>query len=215
MKQVHDEFETMLRVRDGASLARFGDGEMKMSEGNGYCREPGGPALAAELTAVLTNPAKGCLVGIPTLNPEGPKYESWIRHEARFSRLVNPRMQYYSAFVSRPDSAPWIMTRRYADLCVSVWAGRQVVLLSEKANSLHHLIKSTVGAGEFLHISCPRERAYSVIDEFQNRIIRIKPDIAVLSCGPTATCLANRLTECGIQALDFGSAGGFLRKLLA
>jgi hypothetical protein len=38
--------------------------------------------------------------------------------------------------------------------------------------------------------------------------------VTVLSVGPTATVLANRLAARGIQALDLGSAGGFLLRLL-
>jgi len=34
----------------------------------------------------------------------------------------------------------------------------------------------------------------------------------LLSCGPTATVLANRLTKYGIQAIDLGSIGGFLQR---
>jgi hypothetical protein len=46
-------------------------------------------------------------------------------------------------------------------------------------------------------------------------VVSTKPDIAILSCGMTATCLANRLSKHGIQAIDFGSGGSFIAKLLA
>jgi hypothetical protein len=38
--------------------------------------------------------------------------------------------------------------------------------------------------------------------------------VALLSCGPTATCLANRLARRGIQGVDMGSVGGMLVRLM-
>ena len=46
------------------------------------------------------------------------------------------------------------------------------------------------------------------------RVLAHAPDIVILSAGPTASCLANRLARAGVQAVDLGSAGGFLLKLL-
>jgi len=65
------------------------------------------------------------------------------------------------------------------------------------------------------HVACPHSEAYGKIDELEQAIVETEPTIALLSCGPTATCLANRLALRGIQAIDVGSAGGYLLKLLA
>lgn len=210
--EVADEFHTMGLVAKGFSLARFGDGEMKMAEGFGYAREPGGPKLAAELMRTLRTPSIRCLVGIPTFDPEGPKYGNWLRHMQRFDALLQPGIPYYSAFVSRPDSAPWINTREYAALVESVWAGKKAAVVCEKSGSMLQTV--SLAAAYVKHVECPRHEAYAQIDFIEDQVRMARPDVVIMAAGPTATCLANRLAADYIHAVDLGSAGGFLGRLL-
>jgi len=199
-------------VAKGFSLARFGDGEMKMAEGFGYAREPGGPKLAAELSRTLRTPHVRCLVGIPTYDPQGPKYRNWLRHQARFEDLLQPRQPYFSAFVSRPDSAPWINCREYAVLVESVWAGKKTVVVCEKSGSMLQTV--SMASAYVKHIACPHREAYGQIDLIEDKVRAARPDVVIMSAGPMATCLANRLAADHIHAVDLGSAGGFLGRLL-
>lgn len=210
---VHGEFETLAALLGGKSIARFGDGEFKLIDGAGYFREPGSPKLSAELLAVLQSPAANCLVGVPTMDPRGPKYEGWIRHRDRFAKLLNAKRAHYSAFITRPDSAPWINTVEFARQMELLWRGKRAAVLTEHRNSLLTLVR--LSAKKLKHVPCPHREAYAQIDHLETALLRGKPEIALLSCGPTATCLANRLARRGIQAIDIGSAGGYLLKLLA
>jgi len=208
-----DEWSTLEECAQGKSLARFGDGELKLMDGQGYFREPHNDKLGAELLQVLQHPAENCLVGVPTMNPEGPKFTNWCRHAERFAKLFNPEVTYYSAFVTRPDSAPWIYRENFALLFQSLWAKKRVTVMSERDNKIFTLVQRT--AGKLKHVICPHSEAYAQIDELEEAIADTNPAIALLSCGPTATCMANRLAVRGIQAIDIGSAGGYLLKLLA
>lgn len=210
--KVHGEFETMRRIAEGYNIARFGDGEFKMACGKGYRRQLGSEKLAAELCGILNEPAANCLVGIPTMNSKGPKIQSWVRHRDRFSRLLPAHRRFHSAFISRPDSAPWISTREYAEMVQSLWTTKRVALLAEPDNSIVQLIARTASCVN--HIVCPSHGSYKLIDEFEDDLVDSNPDIIVMSCGPTATCLANRFALLGFHAVDIGSAGGFLTKLL-
>lgn len=209
---VAGEFHTMCMVSRGYSLARFGDGEMKMAEGFGYAREPGSQKLANELLKTLRTPHPRCLVGIPTYDPNGPKYTNWLRHQERFLTLLQPGVPYFSAFVSRPDSAPWINTREYAELVQSCWAGKSVAVICERSGSMLKTVQ--LAAKRVKHFECPRHKAYARIDKLEENVRLWNPDIVVMAAGPTATCLANRFAAERIQAIDLGSAGGFLGKLL-
>jgi hypothetical protein len=146
------------------------------------------------------------------MDPAGPKYQNWTRHIERFLGVLSPDMRYWSAFVSRPDSAPWINFREYALEVQSLWAGKRVAVLCERKGSMMLAVRPA--AKRALHVQCPREQAYDGIGLLELRILDYVPEVAILSCGPTATCLANRLTKHGIQAVDLGSAGGFLARLL-
>jgi hypothetical protein len=212
--KVLDEWETMRAVARGQSLARFGDGELKLMYGNGYSREPGSAKLREELLEVLTAPHPACLVGIPTMCVDGPKFLNWTRHSSRFAQLLRAdRVTYYSAFVTRPDSAPWINCQGFAGLTESVWRDRRVVICCEPRNKLLDAV--AIGARVIRQVHCPHLEAYAQIDDLERQIVELKPEVAVLSVGPTATCLANRLAARGVHTVDLGHAGGYLLKLLS
>lgn len=209
---VMGEFETLHVLAQGYSISRFGDGELKILDGKGYRREPANKALTREIRNVLDHPDEKCLIGIPTLDPAGPKYGSWLRHQARFERLLTRSSPYFSAFISRPDSAPWIRTRGFAVMFRRLWLDKRVAVVCEKDSGTLRAIRPDAKSVE--HVECPSHGAYAHIDAFEHIISQISPQIAFLSCGPTASCLANRLASRGIQTIDFGSGGSFLAKLL-
>lgn len=206
---VKNEFETIAKVLKGYNLARFGDGEAKIACGFGYSREPVNPKLSKEILQVLQKPNEGVIVGIPTMYSGGPKYTNWLRHAERFCKILDPNLQYYSSFVSRPDSAPWIDNSDFCSKVEQLWAGKFAVVLCEKKGSILTAVKRK--AERIIHIECPTHEAYSDIDNFEKEIMLLDPDIAILSCGPTATCLANRLM---IHAVDVGSMGKMLSRNL-
>ncbi len=214
--QVHDEAATLLKLtREGKSIARFGDGEFKMMDGAGYVREPPNEKLAAELRNTLARPHKNLLVAIPTMDKSGPKYASWARHKERFARIIRyahaGNTEFWSAFISRPDSAPWIRTLDFAREFEKLWVGKRVWVLCEADSGALRAIRD---AAEVIHHECPSHGAYAHIADFEHAAAAAKPDVAIMACGMTATCLAQRLSRRGIQAIDFGSGGSFIAKLL-
>lgn len=212
---VHDEFATLAKLQQGYSIARWGDGEFKMMDGAGYVREPPNKKLATELRNWLRKPAPKCLRGIPTFDPKGPKYNTWRKHEARFTRLMRrAKGEFYSAFISRPDSAPWIRTKEFALEFQKLWTGKVVTVLCEKDSGMLRALSGVAAAVGLHHVVCPSHEAYAMIDKFEDAIATWQPEVVFLNCGMTATCLANRLSARGIQAIDFGSGGSFIAKLL-
>lgn len=210
--KVKDEFQTLEQLKLGKSIARFGDGEMKLITGGAQIREPANKNLGRELKQVLNYPHENCIVGIPTMNPKGAKYQNWTKHAARFAKLLNPKMEYYSAFISRPDSAQWIATREYAQAMVDLWKDKAVTFVCERTSKFFTLVQQT--ARTPWHVECPHTQTYAVSEQIIRDAVASKPDIVLLSCGPAATVMANRLSEMGIQALDLGSMGGFILKQL-
>lgn len=209
--KVVGEFETVRKIATGFSIARIGDGECKLMEKHVYTRElTPVPALAAELLALTKKQHPKCLLGIPTMDPKGLKYDNWVRSKVRFTKYFNTTtgIKYYSALITRPDCGTWMETREYYEELVKIWTGKQrVAILSEPESKLLSCVRET---NPVIHVECPMFGAFAHIDRFEREIVAAKPDIALLSCGPTATVLANRLTRHGIQAVDIGSIGGFL-----
>lgn len=208
---VMDEFDTIAMALEGMNLARCGDGEAKIASGFGYSREPPNDKLRCEMAELMFEPKPGCLTCIPTFDPQGVKYANWTRHEARFRRLCDQFRTYGSAFVSRPDSAQWIATKAYAVQVQNLWMNKRAVIVCERKGSMFGTVRMT--AKKAKHIECPHSLAYAQIDALERAVIDAQPEIAILSAGPTATCLANRLAK-KVHAIDLGSAGRFIARML-
>lgn len=211
--RVRNEFETIQRLLDdGLSLARFGDGECKLMDGRAQIREPANEQLGAELRETAIDADPRLLIGIPTMDKDGPKIRNWEGRKARFLPFLSPDVKYYSSFVSRPDSAPWISSQEYANKVCDLWRNKRVTIISEKHSKLLTVLRKT--CKQLDHIECPSHEAYRYLGEYQQYIMRGRSDLAVLSHGPSATCLARRLAHADRQAIDLGSIGGFLLKML-
>jgi len=207
------EFDTIRKLLKGFSIARFGDGEVKLMDKHVYTRElQPVPALAHELKTIARKPHKNCLIGIWTLNPDGPKYASLVRMKDRFAKYFNTStgLTYYSSFITRPDTGAWLETREYYEQVIQIWNTKQrIVVVSETDSKLLEYVRLTQATPP-LHVACPTYSGFSQIDRMQAEVLAHAPDIVLISCGVTATALAHRLTVKGLQAIDLGSIGGFL-----
>lgn len=209
---VFGEHETIRAVSKGRSLSRIGDGEFGIAVGYGYCREPQNQRLTEEILQVILNPNPGCLVGIPTMDPNGVRYFNWQRHLVRYGKFFPRDRKYYSAFVTRPCCAQWIDNKEYVLSVAELWKNKHAVVVCDSGGSMLKAVR--YGAKKVTHIECPFREAYSVIHKLEEAVLKVNPDIAILAAGPTATCLANRLQGRGIQAVDLGSGGKFLTRWL-
>lgn len=205
---VLDELSTMRRVVAGASLARYGDGEFKMCNGRSSLKcQQALPTLAIRLQAILQD-AGSCMVGIPNLRSATPKAAFWAPYLDLAPTYLNPAKRYVSAFVTRPDSAPWVDVPEYWDLVESLWLGRHVTLVRGSRRSLTS--EDLMGAGIVTEIICPAQNAFHEYDAILKRIGT--PERALLCLGPTATVLAVDLAAQGVHAIDLGHVGMFLKK---
>jgi len=210
---VMGEYETIQRILDtGCSISRFGDGEVKLMDGASQIREPANPKLAAELRTTIADTSDKLIIGIPTMDPNGPKIRNWEGRKSRTLNHLSPKVKYGSAFISRPDSAPWISTSKYAHMVKDIWNDKTVTAICEPTNKLLTVLRKT--AKKLDHYEIPSHKAYDEIDKIENYVLRGRSDVIMLSGGPMASCLARRLAHKDRQAIDMGSIGGFLLKLL-
>jgi len=208
------EADTVARAQAGCSLARFGDGEFKLALGANCVSQRAHPALAKELRHILVNGAPGLLVCIPNIigaELPGNKAKGWKPYTTeKYYRLLG-KQPYGSAFISRPDSAPWIDTPDYWTSIRKLWAGREVVSVTGRYNEIRE--DQLRGAAELWEVEIPRQHAYAHIDDIEAQVLSVvRPGGLVVMCaGPTATVLAARLQRRNIQALDLGHLGMFMR----
>jgi len=209
------EFETVEKIKTGYSISRFGDGEFGLLDDGKSLRRMRwevDEALTEELRQIIANPHPKCLVGIPTMDPKGDKYDNWQRHKPRYIKwLAQSGRRYFSAFISRPDCGmAWMNNAEYANAVRSIWRGKRIALVSESYSKI--ITDMQITGEEVEHIDCPMYDAHKHRDEYEQTILEIKPEIAILSLGAAATVLANRMAGHGIHTVDMGSIGGFLQQ---
>lgn len=211
---VRSEEETLRRVLAGASLARYGDGEFKHCEGHRNVSQEHDEQLSARLRGILVDSGT-CMVGIPNLNAAAlermtdQKHAFWLPYRSAAVHLA-PHRCYASAFITRPDSAPWIDTPEYWAQVESLWVGRDVTLVRGSHKGLTR--DDLVGADTVTEVLGPRQHAFADYDELLALVLGSKAKLALLCLGPTATVLAVDLAARGIHAIDLGHIALFLRK---
>jgi hypothetical protein len=211
--KVVGEFDTIRKILKGFNIGRIGDGEVKVLDGKAYTRMRAPvPAMTFEMSEMAINPHPRCLIGIPTMDPAGTKFASFIRHEARFCKFLSDKVTYYSALISRPDCGAWLETQEYANHVQKIWKDKKRVAIVSEVDS--KLLANVQKTHDVFHIPCPMYDAWDGIDDYEVQLVKYKPDVALLSLGPTATVLAHRMAKHNIHAVDLGSIGGFLNRWL-
>lgn len=203
------EFDTLLNAVAGTSIGRYGDGELKCAYGRGYRSQEPDERLAAELRAGLLTKSSKFLPCIPTMRPDVSNAPFWEKHRNRFEPLLNPNKVYGSAFVGRSDMAPWIEADPYRELLRKLWRGKRAVVVGHAQTKATRVADD---AREVVHVACPKTNAYRMIDELERVTIDHRPDVVIMSCGPTATVLAARLARAGIHAVDLGRGFRLLKE---
>src|SRR5262245_36958585 len=126
--RVLTEEQTLDMALAGTSLARFGDGELRLClDGVSRSQKPS-MKIQKELRALLAEPSKA-LVCIPNVKTGTPRWKNWWPYmQPQYTRLYRLPL-YGSAFISRPDSAPWINNGVYWHKIRSLWLDKDVTLV--------------------------------------------------------------------------------------
>lgn len=203
--RVVTEAQTIAYAAAGQSLSRFGDGELRLAVGGSAASQAPDQKLAKELRAILLRSRALCCLP----NMQSPRASDWRRYfEGQYLPLYDRHRVYGSAFVTRPDNAPWIDTDEYWESVRALWRGKNVMLVSGDDKSL--TTKMMSDALTVTLIRAPARDAFTTIDETEERIGH--PTGPIIMClGATATVLAERLAQKGLWALDLGHVGMFMR----
>ncbi len=205
-------------VENKASIARFGDGEIKLVAGKNISFQKVTPFAKNKLTEVLSCDVPGLLIGLADIFDDMERYtdklkRSWNKHLDRYRKdwyvHLKKGKKYYNATMTRQ----YITLRdRSEGLAIfrklqTIWQDRDVVFIEGE--------KSRLGVGNDLfsnvrsaqRILCPSTQAFEKYDEILAEALKIDKDkLILLALGPVATCLAYDLHLQGYQAVDIGHA---------
>jgi hypothetical protein len=203
--EILTEQET-LAACEGFSIARFGDGELRICTGGDAISQRYEHELARELRAMLAR-YEGFIVAIPNFAAT-PNKATWSAYAAGTWADMYQQELYGSAFITRPDNAPWIDTPEYWESVRALWKGKDVALVVGDTKSL--TAGMLTGARSVRLIPGPPRDAYHAIDELEEELATW-PGVVIMCLGAAATVLAARLARRGVHALDLGHIGMFMK----
>lgn len=193
-------------VREGASVARFGDGEYKQMRNKSMRRQRHSKALAARLREILYSDVPGFYAAVLEPAPVGDSAEDL---EIRKGTLVSnyrviaklDRRRRLNAWMSQAYSA------EYIDLVKRLWHNRDVVLITNpdtREKAMNCGLFANASRVDFIGVTVTH--AFSQCDAaFRQAKTRPAGTLFILACGPTANVLAFNLHQLGFQAVDIGS----------
>lgn len=215
--QIKSIGETVELIKtSGASIARFGDGEVDIMTGKSIPYQSYDSDLAAQLKTILQRQSDTqFLVGLPDVFEHLERYndfcqkfwEGHLAHYHDFYRQMLTSSWYVTTFLSRPyiDLAQKKDAYTSFKQIRSLWENRDILIVEGETS------RSGVGNDLFSnaqHVSriiCPSHNAYASYDEIIQSIrINGKEKLILLMLGPTAKVLAYDLFKEGYQALDIG-----------
>ncbi len=208
-------------VNDSSSIARFGDGEIKIALNKGDVGfQSRSSNLIKRLREIIVAEEENLLIGIPPyyfddINIYVDEARKWfehirIQHSLGVYKLLKNKEHtvYYNTNISRfyIDVKDKSNAKDYIKKIKKIWENRDILMVegdktrSGVGNDLYDNSKS------LRRILAPSENAYSKYNEILDAIKKEakKEDLIMIALGPTATVLAYDLYKLGYQAIDIG-----------
>merc|ERR1711871_1054431 len=217
--------KTFAFIKNGSSISRFGDGELRLMEGAKHINhgmEIGGKQLRMKLNVVAKlggcNHDKFC-IGLVDMFKQYDKqsvnsHNNWFvhpQHRRRYQGLVTrffPKGVYCSASITRLDHWPELTKDQLEGHWREVFANKTILIVSGRNMSGHEPVFK-LSKAVYVAPPPPKRLAFRIYGSLKSstllNIAKLQPDITLLSIGPTATILAAELACNGVQVLDVGS----------
>lgn len=215
--QIADSFTTVRKiVNEKASIARFGDGELKLLYGQDTDFQKADKRIVKKLREILVKETPGLLIGLPYpwkhLTPL--KYRAieywWSYLCANFEYKIYPFLfnrHYYDASFTRfyIDYRSSKHAKRLIPEITKIWDGRNICIIEGEYSRLGVGNNLFNNARSIRRILCPSKNAFSVYDSIIDEATKNPNDtLFLIALGMTATCLAYDLHLLGFQTIDIG-----------
>lgn len=211
---VEETIDTIIDT--GCSVARFGDGEIKLVAGKDISFQDNSDFIKRKMREVLSSDIDGLMIGIADVFDNGERYEDerqeyWKKHLSQYRsvwyRYLIKGKKYYNAS----------MTRQYIGLrnkneshdifehLKKIWDGKDIVIIEGEFSRLGVGNDLFDNARSIERILGPSRQAFSKYDEILTEAKKTdRNKLILLALGPAATCLAYDLHKLGYQAVDIG-----------
>lgn len=203
-------------VEGNYSIARYGDGEIKLVAGRNISFQDATPLAVSKLREVLSSDVDGLLVGIADIFGDRSRYNEkankyWKKHLNKFRRVwyryLIKGKKYYNASMTRQYIA---LNDRSQGIEIynkmkKIWQDKDVVFIEGEKSHMGVGNDLFDGAKSIKRIIGPSKQAFSKYEEILSEACKQDKDILFLiALGPTATGLAYDLHLKGYRAIDIG-----------
>lgn len=199
-------FDTLKTVREERlSLARFGDGELRLALYPDFDIkfQQNSVALREELLEAMGSQDLPLLITFPEASRDRFWTDFWTNHWHRLKPLVEQQPRLGHTQVTRRE---FFGTYRQSavEAWRSVWEGRDALLVAGKGSRFTMVDDLFGSLNSITRFDAPASNAFDDLDSIVESIIAEKPDLVLAALGPAGTLLAYRLARHGIQTLDIG-----------
>lgn len=208
-------FHDMLdKIKKGASLARFGDGEFDIALHPRAKHPYQNPSkvLSKKLWDILNRSCSDdLLIAIPPFNSEHNTIQNYHEHLNFWQWYWLIRWDQIRRYISRPYYANSFFSRDavFYELSIedltSIWNNKKVCFVIPQNGRFFYDKRLFDGIVEKSEIYVPPTSAFSEYDRVLAECLTYSKDTLFFICsGPMATVLAVELSDKGYQALDMG-----------
>lgn len=211
--------DTLNKILEGRSIARFGDGELQIVIGKSLGKR--GKAneyqvfdkkLSNKLREIIKTPTENCIIAIDKYNDawndkKNYKYglsyfENFLcRHWKNLKNIYKYNYTYGCTATTRVS----VFKENELEKIKKIWENRKVLFVVGEGS---HFVMEPRLFNNIAEADMLVTKGKSSFDQYDNIIEQIKTYgkdwLLFLSLGPTATVLAYELSDLGYQALDMG-----------
>lgn len=211
---VEETIDTIIDT--GCSVARFGDGEIKLVAGKDISFQDNSDFIKRKMREVLSSDIDGLMIGIADVFDNSERYEDerqeyWKKHLSQYRsvwyRYLIKGKKYYNASITRQ----YIGLRNKNEShdifehLKKIWDGKDIVIIEGEFSRLGFGNDLFDNARSIERILGPSRQAFSKYDEILTEAKKTdRNKLILLALGPAATCLAYDLHKLGYQAVDIG-----------
>ncbi len=208
-------------VNNGKSLSRFGDGELRLMTDDkfGISFQSNTEELSAALKEVLESKQANLIIGINVGFNDPSEYNKKTqryfrafnyRNRDKYLQIIPKGRQYGNSSITRfyidYDCDDLRSARNRLKNLERIWLNKNILIVEGKYTRLGVGNDLFSKAKNIRRIIIPNTDAFNVIDDIERAVInnRKNSEIVLIAAGPTATVLAHRLANQGIQSVDIG-----------
>lgn len=222
---IYDEIETIKKIKEGYSIARFGDHELFMLTGDqnqfqDYDKEiqkylvemlENNDSIAKTSTKLLIGIPPLCLKRDPNIKSEGIQdyWNRWVRYRKMCEYMIYLKDDtYYSSFFTQLYAYDKDYVKRIVAEIVDLWNNKNIVLflnsqVKDKCTETIDKLFQNAQSIKFEYV--PSKNAFATHTDILNKIKSYDNRFIILiCCGVTATVIAYKATIDGYQVIDFG-----------